>query len=361
VRVSFAGQQSADGTMPSLAIGPINTAGQAYQWSEAVSRELGISAWSFSGNRPSANRIVGPAHHRIPHHRLRPGLIRRLWLQGLLRSRTHLLVESMLPLFGDPRTGLLDDELHLIEDMGLVVGGVCHGSDVRSPERHMARLGHSYFRLLDDAARRSLEVQAARRREALVASGIPAFVSTPDLTLDVPSAKWLPLVVDSHRWMGGDPALAGNRPVVLHAPSRRRPSIKGSDYIEPILEDMNRQGLIRYRPLVGTVPHREMPRLVREADVVVEQILAGSYGVAAVEGMAAGRLVIGYVGEEVRRAMPEDPPIVDATPGDFLATMLQVVDDRAEYAMRAARGPGFVSRVHSGRLSAQVLSEFVGG
>ena len=137
--------------MPRLAIGPLNTAGQAYQWSEAVSRELEISAWSFAGTRRSARRIDGSAHHRIPHQRLRPRAIRKMRLQRLLRSRTHLLVESMVPLFGDPHRALFNDELRLLQDRELVVGAIFHGSDIRSPVRHMARLSNSFLSIVGRA------------------------------------------------------------------------------------------------------------------------------------------------------------------------------------------------------------------
>jgi len=266
----------------------------------------------------------------------------------------------MTPLFGDPRHSLVDDELRLIKDRGLVVGAIFHGSDIRSPQRHMARLSHSFFRLWEESPRKALEEQATRRRDALEASGILSFVSTPDLILDLPSATWLPLVIDSRRWVNDRRALKNTTPVVFHAPSRRKPPIKGTDIIEPVLADLDRRGLIDYRSPPGTVPHHQMPGLVKEADVVVEQILAGSYGVSAVEGMAAGRLVIGYVGNEVRMTMPEDPPILDTTPEDFLSTMIQVINKRADYTDLAANGPSYVERIHSGRMSAQVLAPFLG-
>lgn len=94
--------------------------------------------------------------------------------------------------------------------------------------------------------------------------------------------------------------------------------------------------------------------------MVVEQILTGSYGVSAVEGMASGRLVIGYVGDKVRATMPEDPPILDTTPEGFLSTMLHVISKPAEFTDLAASGPAYVNRIHSGRLSAQVLKPFLG-
>jgi len=224
----------------------------------------------------------------------------------------------------------------------------------------MARLSHSYFRLWDDSFRNEIEEQVARKRDALEAFAIPSFVSTPDLVLDLPNAAWLPLVIDIRRWICDRSALKGRRPVVLHAPSRRKPSIKGTDIVEPVLADLDRRGLIDYRSPAGLVPHNRMPGLVKEADVVVEQILAGSYGVAAVEGMAAGCLVIGYVGDEVRLTMPEDPPILDTTPDEFLATMMRVLGERSDYADLAASGPAYVERIHSGRMSARVLAPFLG-
>lgn len=346
--------------MPRLAIGPINTAGQAYQWSESVSRNLGFSSWSFAGTRRSIRRLDGPAHHRIPHHRVRPRILRKLWVQKLLGDRTHILVESMMPLYGDPIRDMLDDELYHFLNRGVSVGAILHGSDIRSPSQHMNRLEHSYFQLWDDDPRNALAAQSARRREALVDSGIPSFVSTPDLILDLPDATWLPLVIDTRRWANNRGALQSPRPVVLHAPSRRKPSLKGSDIIEPVLVELDRRRLIDYRAPSGFVPHHEMTSLVKGSDIVVEQILAGSYGVSAVEGMAAGRLVIGFVGDDVRAMMPEEPPIIDATPEDFCSTILAVLDSRASYAELAASGPAFVQRFHSGSTSAQALASFLG-
>lgn len=346
--------------MPSLAIGPGNVAGQGYQWSEAVSREFGISSWSFAGTRANVRRIDGAPHFRIPHHRVRPRAVRDLWIRGLLSSRTHVLVESLEPLVGDPRFSLVTDELPFLESLGLSVGAVFHGSDVRSPARHMDRLSQSYFRLWDHSEREGLEERAAKRRAAADAMGLPCFVSTPDLLLDLPRANWLPLVIDSGAWATDRRLLENRRPVVMHIPSRRNPPIKGSDYIEPVLADLARQGLIDYRAPAGVVPHREMMGLVKGADIVVEQILVGSYGVAAVEAMAAGCVVIGYVGDQVRQNMPENPPIVDTTPEAFLDTMMQVIREPEHYLALAASGPGYVERIHSGSMSALSLGGFLG-
>lgn len=344
--------------MTSLAIGPINTAGQAYQWCEAVRRELLIDAVSFAGTRRSTRRLDGRAHRRILHHAVRPKLIRRREVESLLRGRTHVLSESLLPLLGDARSGALADELPGLKRQGLTVGVVFHGSDVRDPARHMANLPYSFFRLGSEAWRAALGAAARRRREAVEVMGIAAHVSTPDLLLDLPGATWIPLVVDPEVWATVRPALETRTPVVLHVPSQRTPAIKGTSFIDPVLQDLDRQGRVHYWS-PASIRHGDMPTLVGRADIVVEQILAGSYGVTAVEAMAAGRLVIGNVGPRTRAIMSEDPPIVDATPETLEAVMDRVLERRDEFAALAANGPDYVRRVHGGELAARALTPFL--
>jgi len=103
-----------------------------------------------------------------------------------------------------------------------------------------------------------------------------------------------------------------------------------------------------------------MRLLIQAADVVVDQILTGSYGVTAVEGMAAGRLVVGYIGEDVRNLMPESPPIVDAEPAQFADVMERILVERELFAEQASMGPAYAQRWHGGLSSARVLGQFLG-
>ena len=342
----------------SLLIGPLNVAGQGYRWSEAVRSQLALEADSFAGTGRATRRMDGPSHYRAFHHRVRPRALRRARIASLIHGRTHLLSESMWPLFRDPRTETVVDELDFYGSRGVAVGVIFHGSEVRSPSRHLERVPGSFYHLWSEERRKEMESRSVRLTRSLSGAGLSAFVSTPDLLLDVPSAEWLPLVVDVNLWRGGRVAMTGARPVVVHCPSRYLPPIKGTALIDPILQKLDRENLIEYRK-VGSVAHNDMPVLVRQADIVVEQILAGSYGVTAVEGMAASRLVVGYVGEDVRQLFL-DVPIVDASAATFEATMRQIVEDRERYAERARLGREYVDRVHSGRFSARVLGRFMG-
>jgi len=97
----------------------------------------------------------------------------------------------------------------------------------------------------------------------------PMLVSTPDLLDYLPGAVWLPGVVGSASFVPTPPALTGSRPVVAHVPSSSW--LKGSEWIDPVLQRMDREGLLTYRR-VQNLPPIMVPALLREVDVVVDQV-----------------------------------------------------------------------------------------
>lgn len=348
---------------PQLAIGPANYAGQAYQWARATERVLGISALSFS-HRNSILKRSGPSAFQfpvdtmLPHHRMMTSMGRHLRMRRLLSKTTHLAVDGFLPLYGRLDRSDVSFEMDRLSDSGLSVALIAHGGDVRDPDEHLLRYDFSYFAGAPREWVGSLRDSSARNRATAGRFPGCVFVSTPDLLLDLPRARWLPISIDVASWQVGGQVLAGRVPSVLHIPSRRLPPIKGTAIIDPILRKLDGAGRIRYLS-PEQIPHSSMAALVGSADIVVDQILMGSYGVAAVEAMAAGRLVVGYVSDTVRGLMTGHPPIVDAPPARFAQVMDDILSDHVRFAEIAAKGPGFVERWHDGRESAAALRTFV--
>lgn len=344
-----------------LAIGPINQCGQATFWAAAVREHLPATATSFApagwlARRVPGANLQGPADHSIPHRRLSVGAWRRRRIESFVGEYTHLMVESLVPVLSGTPGNDLGDDLAELRALGIQTSIVLHGSEIRDPAAHLARHHASYFA---EASREWVDLMTAtvsRNRALIDDLGLPVFVSTPDLLLDVPRARWLPLTIDVDEWSGGREVFReGEPPVVLHLPSRRDPPIKGTQYIEPVLADLERRGLIR-RLTPETVPHAEMRALVQSADVVVDQILTGSYGVAAVEAMAAGRVVVGHVDDETRALLPEPPPIVSGRPDELVDALERLVADLEGSRATASRGVDYVRRWHDGRAAADVLA-----
>ncbi|GAB2607641.1 hypothetical protein GCM10027067_19000 [Pseudactinotalea suaedae] len=190
----------------------------------------------------------------------------------------------------------------------------------------------------------------------------PTFVSTPDLLDDVPGATWCPVVVDAARWSELAAPSPHMVPTVLHVPSRG--PMKGSELVDPVMRRMDEAGLIRYHR-ANQVRSHQMPEVVQAADIVLDQFRIGSYGVAACEAMAAGRVVVGHVRTDVRDRVRAttglDLPIVEATPDDVQDVVSGLAADPERRARIGHEGRRYASAVHDGRAAAQALRGWLSG
>ncbi len=341
-----------------LYIGPTNYAGQGYLWARAVEHRLpAVGAVNMAFGTDHGFSFA--ADYEVP---MAVYMASRRWQEAQLayvEQFTHVLLEAQRPLFGRLFGGDAFVEARHLAEQGLDVAMMCHGTDVRLPSRHLAT--HRWSPFTDRSmGTDTLEQVAAANRAGLDALGAPVFVSTPDLLADVPYAAWCPVVVEPERWHTGREPLERRKPLVVHVPSRS--VVKGTELIAPVLERMSRDGLIDFRYVEG-VPARDMPALYGEADIVLDQFRIGSYGVAACEAMAAGRVVIGHVDEDVRRhvrsATGSELPVVEATPVTLSDVIETVLSDAARYRAIARDGIDFVHDVHDGTRSARVLAPFL--
>jgi glycosyltransferase involved in cell wall biosynthesis len=342
-----------------LAIGPANSAGQGWAWARAAERYLDGVAGHVVAIRNG--RYDYPADELVDPTVYRTDAAWQLRELADARSRwTHVLLEAGRPILGGLVGRDFTGDAELLQASGVEVGLVLHGSETRDPRRHRAQ--HEFSPFADPRAELTKKLQAKvdlllpRVREFAAAGG-PVFVSTPDQLDDVPQGRWLPVVVDPAAFPARDDTLSRGRPLFVHAPSN--PQLKGTEQVEAVLRPLADRGAIDFRLVTG-LPPADAAALVVEADVVVDQLLLGLYGVLACEAMAGGRLVLGHLGESLRCRVDGSVPVVEVTPRTLSAVVERVLDDRDWARHQAAQGPQFVRAVHDGRRSAAVLAPFLG-
>ncbi|GIU92156.1 MAG: hypothetical protein KatS3mg011_1062 [Acidimicrobiia bacterium] len=336
---------------PRLMIGPRNMAGQAFAIAKAVQDHLGI---------PAVSMVVDEGRYRFPAHLEVSGLDWRdaNWQSAqrvmLTRNFTHVLAESGTGVLGAMNGGFIDEQLDELREAGIEVAVLFHGSEIRDPERHR-KLPFSPYALEDPLVRR-LERAVSRLRshvERLHRAGVPFFVTTPDLLKDV-EATWLPVVVDVDTWGRLAEPFRRDPPAVLHLPTN--PLLKGSDHIDRVLEGLAADGLLEYMRPDAARPS-EVESLVAHADIVIDQLVIGAYGVMACQAMAAGRVVVANVRDI--GTLRDECPIVHADPGTFRATLLDLLTDRSSWKDRGEAGRWYARRYHDGTESARVLQSFL--
>ena len=147
----------------------------------------------------------------------------------------------------------------------------------------------------------------------------------------VPEAEVIPPGVDLSR-IEPVPPSDRVRPLIVHAPSSRRR--KGSEHVIAAVE-----GLDADLELVEGLHHDEAFERYRAADIVVDQLNAGWYGLFAIEAMALGKPVVTFLHDEAVRLTEEAfgtrVPIVSATAETLRETLRPLVADAAAAASSA--------------------------
>lgn len=338
-----------------LGLGTANFAGQLSAFAGAIcaarpdiSVEVVVAKPPAAYAHPADVQLHFPAEHQLD--------VQLAQIRRVLSGYTHLIVDAFRPVLGRLNGDDISADLPALERARIKVALLAHGSEIRHPARHLERHAESGFRDAPTELRERLVAVTERNRRTAEESGLPLFVTTPDLLDDVPFATWAPLVLDVDAWATDRPVLERRRPVVLHAPSIRW--TKGTDRILADLQDLHDRGVIDFR-LVEGLPHDQMRRLVTEADIVVDQLVMGSYCTFACEGMAAGRAVVSYLSESAHRSAGVQPPITSATPATLVKVIESLLDDRSGAARLAAEGPGYVREHHDGRRTAAVFDAFL--
>lgn len=342
-----------------LLIAPANYAGQGYAWARAAETLPTVGALSVAIGAAGPYRF--PADQQVPAS---VAAFSRRWRRreraAVLTGMTHVIVEAGRPLFGTAPEQTAAD-IAAMQGAGISVALLSHGTDARSPARHARTHRNSPYGADRDADRSGLEGAAARHRDLMAATGLPVYVSTLGLLEDVPDGIWLPVTVDPSRWATGAAVLERRVPVVVHAPSN--PQIKGTVDVDRVLTALVSEGIVEYRRLSG-VASADIPAAFAAADIVIDQLRLGDYGVAACEAMAAGRVVVGAVDDDVRaRVLAETGltlPIVQADADTLDEVIRGILADPARARAAAAEGPAFVRAVHDGTRAATTLRPFLG-
>jgi glycosyltransferase involved in cell wall biosynthesis len=201
--------------------------------------------------------------------------------------------------------------------------------------RALGKRSVMHFLGSDIRDRSPAELAWARRAGARV-------VGSYDAIRWVPDARVIPPGIDVGA-IEPSPPTERERPVVLHAPSSR--ARKGTEHVVAVCKELDVE-----LEIVEALDHREAFERYRNADVIVDQLNAGWYGVFAIEAMALGKPVVTFLHDEAVRKTEEafgvDVPIVNAT-AETLAGALRPLVESAEERQRVGRASrAYVEEVH---------------
>ncbi len=136
---------------------------------------------------------------------------------------------------------------------------------------------------------------------------------------------------------------------VAHAPSKR--VVKGTDAVLAAVESLRARGAPIELDLIEGVPNREARLRYAAADVVVDQLRIGWYGMFAIESMALAKPVVAHLDEqaaaETEEAFGLELPLVRADERSLEDVLSGLVESGAELPALGRRSRDYVERVHA--------------
>jgi glycosyltransferase involved in cell wall biosynthesis len=179
------------------------------------------------------------------------------------------------------------------------------------------------------------ELRYARGADARIVGSYDALRWVPDAHVVPPGLdlrQYAPAATEDHP-----------RPVVLHAPSSRHR--KGTEHVIAACE-----GLDVELDIVEGLRHDEARRHYERADIVVDQLNAGWYGIFALEAMALAKPVLSYLRDEAvqetERAAGVRVPIVRVTKETLRDRIAGLAASPQERRRVGASSRAYVEQVH---------------
>ncbi|MCH1626280.1 glycosyltransferase [Ferdinandcohnia quinoae] len=154
----------------------------------------------------------------------------------------------------------------------------------------------------------------------------------------------LPLACNVEDFQVSYPSINNHNPLIIHAPTNRE--FKGSDHVESAINQLMGKANFKYQ-ILEKMSHEKALATYMNADIIIDQLLCGTYGMFSVEAMAMGKPVVAFIRDDVRSEFPEDLPIVQATPGTIANVLHELVQNPKLRHDLGRAGRQYVENYHS--------------
>lgn len=163
--------------------------------------------------------------------------------------------------------------------------------------------------------------------------------------VDTEKFDFIGLATDEEQWKEEGPH-------IVHIPSRT--TVKGSHFLEEALNKLENDGVkFRYTFATG-LSHAELKELYDSADIIVDQLRIGWYGVASVEAMSLGKAVVCYIREDLKHHVSElDRIMVNANPNTIYEELIEIIKDRKRAEKLGEMARKFVLKNHDSEVIAK--------
>lgn len=236
-------------------------------------------------------------------------------------------------------------DLMLLKSLNKKIFFEFHGSELRG---QINNIKYPYFHNISQVKRQSkLIKKEIEYADGIILHDIELKPHLPDTNIPI---HIVPLRLDLSKLSPVFPDVRVKKPVVVHAPSNR--GSKGSNWIIEAANKLKDQ--IDF-VLVENKSQDEAIEIYKKADIIIDQISVGAYGVFAIECMALGKPVLSYISDEVRNSLPDTCPIQNIEPDTIYDVLYELSSNSILRRDLGIQGRHYVEEYHDYIKNAQIL------
>lgn len=146
------------------------------------------------------------------------------------------------------------------------------------------------------------------------------------------------------------------KPVILHAPSNF--GYKGTQFLIDAVEKLKKEFDFDFR-LVNNISLQQLYTEIINADLVVDQLIQGWFGMLPLEAMMFEKPVVCYMREDVAIAQPADNPMINANPATIYEVLRGLLNDTSSWKEIGKKGRRYVIKYHDSKIIAKQYADLL--
>ena len=319
--------------------GYVNTGGIANKIAEGL-RKNGIRADSIVIDDHSFSY---PYHKKLTFFGNKPNFINRLikyyyFIKHTLKYDVFIFNtrSTMLAKKGD---------LRILRKLGKKTAMIYVGCDIRDKEHYLSSTDkytvcknctEEYQKIVDC-------VMVKKRSEAdIIQKNIHASFSHPfDATILDGKFHYFYLLLELEEYK---PLYEINKRIkIIHAPSNA--GIKGTNYVLEAIEILKKRNIDFDFELLTGKSHADTITAIKGADILIDQMVAGWYGLISVEAMALGKTTVCFLRESLYNFIP-DIPIINLNPDNLAEGLEKLINEKEKLSSYGIEGRKFAEKYH---------------
>lgn len=137
---------------------------------------------------------------------------------------------------------------------------------------------------------------------------------------------------------------ANKKLLIIHSPTA--PVAKGTQFVLKAIEKLKEKNISFEFKLLKDLPNEEYQRLMTEADIYIDQLIWGAYGVAAQQALQMGKVTVAYISSERLKLYGDKLPVQNATICNLAAVLEKLIADSGLRKQISMESVSYYQNVH---------------